>query len=93
MKDTWCALTPADQIEASCVNDTGLATPCQVHLQCHLEEHEGRVNAVLVQFQHVPQLSQPPLGCMDQIKMQNDHILVTIGLSVHRSLATSVVSL
>jgi len=63
VKDTWCPLAPADKVEASCIYDAGLASPCQVQLQRHLEEHEGRVNAVLIQLQHVAQLSQPSLGC------------------------------
>ena len=63
VKDTWRSLAPADEVEASCIYDAGLASPCQVQLQRHLEEHEGRVNAVLIQLQHVAQLSQPSLGC------------------------------
>lgn len=28
VKDTWRSLAPADEIEASCIYDAGLASPC-----------------------------------------------------------------
>ena len=61
--DTWCSFAATDEVEAGGVDNTGLPPPGEIQLQRHLEEHEGRVDAVLVQLQHVAQRGQPSLGC------------------------------
>lgn len=62
LKDTRSAFAPTDEVEAGSVNDTGLAASCQVELQGHFEEHEGRVDVMLVQLEHVSQVGEPLLG-------------------------------
>ncbi len=42
--------------------NVGLPPSSEVHLQGHLEEHEGRVYTVLVQPQTLTQVHYPPLG-------------------------------
>ena len=56
--DTWSALAPTDQVKTSRIDDAGLATSGQVQLESHLEEHEGRLNTVLVQFEQVSEVAQ-----------------------------------
>ena len=48
--DTRGAFTATHQIEARSVNDAGLAATSEIQVKGHLEKHEGRVNAVLVQL-------------------------------------------
>ena len=62
---TWCSLASTDEVEAGRVDNAGLPSPGEIQLQRHLEEHEGGVDAVLVQFQQVAQGNQPPLSCKD----------------------------
>lgn len=62
LEDTRSALTPTDEVETGSVYDTGLATACQVEVESHLEEHEGRVNAVVVELEQVPEIREPLLS-------------------------------
>ena len=62
-EDTWCSLAPADQVQAGCVHDARLATARQVELVSHAEEHEGRVDAVLVELEHGAQLGESAPRC------------------------------
>ena len=52
-KDTRRALRPADQVKAGGDHVGHLTAPRQVLAHRHLEEVEGRVQAVLVQLQLV----------------------------------------
>ena len=61
--DTRCSFASTDEVEAGGIDNAGLAPPGEIELQRHLEEHEGRVDAVLVQLQHVAQRGQPSLSC------------------------------
>ena len=61
--DTRCSFASTDEVEAGGVDNAGLPPPGEIELQRHLKEHEGRVDAVLVQLQHVAQRGQPSLSC------------------------------
>ena len=61
--DTWSPFTPTHQVQTSCINNTGLSSPSEVHLQCHFKKHEGRVNTVLIELQQLSKMSNPPLSC------------------------------
>ena len=60
--DTWSALAATDQVETGSVHDAGLATPREVPTEGHLEEHEGRVDAVVVELEQVSQIGESLLG-------------------------------
>ena len=60
--DTRSAFTSTDKVETGGVYDTGLASPCEIPVECHLEEHEGRVNAVVVELEHIAQSGEPFLS-------------------------------
>ena len=62
LEDTWSALTATDEVETGCVNDAGLASTSEVAVKRHLEEHEGRVNAVMVESEQVPEIGESPFG-------------------------------
>ena len=62
MVDTRCAFTSAHEVEAGSVDDARLSPPRQIAIEGHLEEHEGRVDAVVVEFEEVTQVGEPLLG-------------------------------
>ena len=62
LEDTWSALTATDEVETGRVNDAGFASASEVAIERHLEEHEGRVNAVMVESEQVPEIGESPFG-------------------------------